>query len=377
VGGSLADPVLQARKQSLLSRAFAGVTLRKLVLLALLVFVNGLYLELDNVGERIHDGQFLSWLAETGTDSLFHIVSVVVALLPVVVVGNLGPQQGWRRYAALAATVLLLAAPLGAVLRFVWVLLTFGGPDILKSYVGLSTRFYTRYAEWIGGVVAISEFYRRAMQSVDAMHQAELDRVALEEQMAEARMQVLQAQIEPHFLFNTLASVRRLYQIDRDRGRAMLENLMRYFETALPRMREGNSTLAREASLIEAYLNLQKIRMADRLAFEIDVPESLREAAVPPMMLLTLVENAIKHGIAPLPEGGSVSVSARRNRANLELDVIDTGRGFQSAGGAGTGLANTRARLASLFGRAASLALSPNAPRGIRARITLPQESAS
>jgi LytS/YehU family sensor histidine kinase len=208
------------------------------------------------------------------------------------------------------------------------------------------------------------------------MHQAELDRVALERQMVEARMQVLQAQIEPHFLFNTLANVRRLYQVDSRLGRDMLDNLMRYFEVALPRMRDGSSTLAREVELIEAYLNVQKIRMAERLVFEIDLPEPLRDLAMPSMMLLTLVENAIKHGLGSLPEGGLVRVRARRNQARLEVEVLDTGRGLQASRGSGTGLPNIRARLVSRFGRAASLVLLPNEPRGIRARITLPIELA-
>ena len=136
------------------------------------------------------------------------------------------------------------------------------------------------------------------------MHSAEVDRLALDREMDSARLQVLQAQIEPHFLFNTLANVRRLYQTDADIGREMLANLMRYLEVALPRMRDDTSTLEREAALIEAFLNVQKIRMGRRLTFEIDIDAELQSLSVPPMMLLTLVENALKHGLNPLPEGG-------------------------------------------------------------------------
>jgi sensor histidine kinase YesM len=188
---------------------------------------------------------------------------------------------------------------------------------------------------------------------------------------------VLQAQIEPHFLFNTLANVRRLYEADREAGHAMLDNLMRYFEVALPQMRCDASTLERERALIESYLNVQKIRIGRRLAFSIDIPETLRTIEVPPMMLLTLVENALKHGIGPQPEGGSLEVSAERTGERLILTVADTGRGLTGDMGAGTGLANIRSRLSAAYGSAASLSIEGNSPRGIVARLILPATPAS
>jgi LytS/YehU family sensor histidine kinase len=190
--------------------------------------------------------------------------------------------------------------------------------------------------------------------------------------MAEARLQVLQAQIEPHFLFNTLANVRRLYQTDLAAGRAMLDNLMRYLEVALPHMRAERSTVAGELSLVEAYLHVQRIRMGRRLTFRIDVPAPLHALEVPPMMLLTLVENAIKHGLNPLPEGGAIEIRARREGDRLRLDVTDDGRGFQATSGGGTGLANIRARLAAMHGDEASLTLTENEPHGVTATLELP-----
>jgi len=198
--------------------------------------------------------------------------------------------------------------------------------------------------------------------------------MALDREMAEARLQVMQAQIEPHFLFNTLANVRRLYQTDAPAGEVMLDNLMRYFTVALPRMRAQESDLAREAELIDAYLGIHRIRMGPRLAFAVDFPQPLLGVRVPPMMLLTLVENAIKHGINPLPEGGFVRVSADVEQGRLCLRVSDSGRGFGAGtgSGGGTGLANIRARLHAEYGAAAELILSPNQPRGITATIVLP-----
>jgi LytS/YehU family sensor histidine kinase len=182
----------------------------------------------------------------------------------------------------------------------------------------------------------------------------------------------LQAQVEPHFLFNTLSNVRRLGQTDAAAGRAMLGQLTRYLRAALPRMRADDSTLAEEIDLVSAYLGVQKIRMGERLEFAIDAPTALLAARVPPMMLATLVENAIKHGIAPLAEGGAIRVKAESAPGALILTVADSGRGFRAESGSGVGLANVRARLAALYGERAALELRANAPRGVVASIRLP-----
>jgi len=137
-------------------------------------------------------------------------------------------------------------------------------------------------------------------------------------------------------------------------------------------MRENETTLAEEIDLVSAYLGLQKIRMGARLEISIDAPASLLAARVPPMMLATLVENAIKHGIAPLAEGGSILVKARASGGELVLSVADNGRGLTAASGPGVGLANIRARLAALYGERAALALEANTPRGVVAIIRLP-----
>jgi len=186
---------------------------------------------------------------------------------------------------------------------------------------------------------------------------------------------MLQAQIEPHFLFNTLATVRRLYETSPGDAATMLDNLMRYLAVALPQMRASDSTLGREADLTGAYLDIQRIRMGPRLAYDIAIPDSLRNNRVPPMMLLTLAENAIKHGLAPLPEGGQIRVSATVSGNELQMRVEDTGRGFVQSSGGGTGLANIRARLTAVYGPAARLTLAHNTPRGIAATIAVPLSS--
>ena len=209
-----------------------------------------------------------------------------------------------------------------------------------------------------------------------ALHEAELNRIRLQGELAAGRLQVLEAQIEPHFLFNSLANVRRLLRVDGEAGRAMLADLMRYLESALPRMRDDSSTLAREAELIRAFLAVHQVRMGGRLEVRIHMPTELGGRVVPPMMLLTLIENALKHGLAPLPEGGAISVSAAEAEGVLVLGVADTGRGLVAGSGGGTGLANIRARLKAMYGAAAGLSLRLNEPHGVVAEIKLPAQAA-
>ncbi|MGE5162278.1 MAG: sensor histidine kinase, partial [Betaproteobacteria bacterium] len=197
-------------------------------------------------------------------------------------------------------------------------------------------------------------------------------RETLQAQMVEARLSALQAQIEPHFLFNTLANVKRLYETVPHQGREMLSSLISYLRAALPSMRQSGSTLGRELELARSFLTILKMRMGDRLDFSIEAEPALDDAQVPPMVLPTLVENAIKHGLSPLPEGGRIEIAARREGDDLLIDVRDNGAGFSSSGGSGVGLANTRSRLAALFGPRAALSLSSAAPRGVLASLRIP-----
>jgi LytS/YehU family sensor histidine kinase len=194
--------------------------------------------------------------------------------------------------------------------------------------------------------------------------------------MSEARLQVLQSQIEPHFLFNSLAHVRRLCRTNAPAGRAMLRHLAHYIGAAQPALQHAGIELAADAALAVDFLNIQQIRMGERLRFSVDVAPEARGARVPPMTLTTLVENAIKHGLSPLADGGEVGIAARVQGDTIVVEVADSGRGFQSTVGAGVGLANIRARLAILHGARASLALSMNAPQGVVATVVLPRERA-
>jgi len=341
------------------------VTRRGLTILVLLAFVNA-------VRERAPEA--------TNVISILAVTAITVArtlplVLGVVAVVDRIPEPGRRQSRAVA-----LAVVAGAVIGTVfdqWIgsngrLTESDQPHPFLHFARLVQSSFLRLVIPGALFAAVYAYYRNESDAAVALQKAEADQARLDAQMDEARLQVLQAQIEPHFLFNTLAHVKRLYQTDGAAARTTLDNLMRYLTVALPQLRAADSTVGREVDLAKAYLDICRIRMGRRLAVEIRVPDSLRGARLPPMMLLTLVENAVKHGLSPLTEGGFIRIEAAADAACLELKVADTGRGFVGRSGAGTGLANIRARLTALYGEAGRLSLLPNTPRGVTASITVP-----
>jgi LytS/YehU family sensor histidine kinase len=225
----------------------------------------------------------------------------------------------------------------------------------------------------IGGFgFALLHFAHEDEEARRQLAEEEVARQALAAQMTQARLSALQAQIEPHFLFNTLANVKRLYETAPARGREMLSSLIDYLRAALPTMRQSGSTLRRELELARSYLTILQMRMGERLRFSIEAPPALLDTEVPPLVLGTLIENALKHGLAPLPQGGSIEIRAVQQADRLRLEVRDSGRGFTGEGGSGVGLANTRSRLMALYGDGATLALAANQPRGVVATVMLP-----
>jgi signal transduction histidine kinase len=224
-------------------------------------------------------------------------------------------------------------------------------------------------------IIAAAAWYtvKRADARAAEVSRAQLAGDELRASTAEARLQALQAQVEPHFLFNTLAHVKWLYRRDPERGRRMLDRLLDYLHAALPRVRQAATTLDQELQLTRAYLDIHQLRIGGRLAVTIEVPEEIARLRFPPLMLLTLVENAIKHGIAPQTEGGSIAIRAYADERQLRIEVRDTGAGLTQAAGTGMGLANVRERLTPLFGAGARLVIEPNMPRGVVAAIEIPR----
>jgi sensor histidine kinase YesM len=207
-----------------------------------------------------------------------------------------------------------------------------------------------------------------------AVAQETADSESLKRQVVEARMAAMQAQIEPHFLFNTLASIDHLIEVDPPRASRMQKNLISLLRASMPALREGGSDLGRELAVVKPYLEILKVRMEDRLQTEVTVSDGLQSAEFPPMMLQSLVENAIKHGLEPKPEGGRLTVSAEIVHGKLEVSVADTGVGFGRAATAGTGigLANIRERLKLLHGSAGEVRIAENQPGGTRVTIVVP-----
>jgi len=231
----------------------------------------------------------------------------------------------------------------------------------------------------IGFPISLIYFFkRREARAIAAMHKAEAERHLLSRQAVEAELMLMQAQVEPHFLFNTLASVQYLTETDPPRAAALLGHLIDYLRAALPELRARSSTLAREIALAEAYLRVLEMRLGARLSFAIDLPPDLREHPFPPNLLISLVENAIRHGIEPSRDGGTVMLAARRDHDALVVSVTDTGAGIGASPnpGRGVGLSNVRERLAALYGGRGRFELQPVTPRGARATLAVPYEEA-
>ncbi len=216
------------------------------------------------------------------------------------------------------------------------------------------------------------------VKAAEATETAESEQ--LKRQVVEARMAAMQAQVEPHFLFNTLASIDHLIETDPTRASQMQKNLIALLRASMPAMREAHPTahnLGREMAVIRPYLEILKVRMEDRLQASIDVPDGLLSAEFPTMMIQSLVENAIKHGLEPKPEGGTLKVRAEIIDGKLAVTVADTGLGFGRAptAGTGVGLANIRDRLKLLYGQRASMVVTDNAPAGTSVTITVPYQA--
>jgi signal transduction histidine kinase len=210
---------------------------------------------------------------------------------------------------------------------------------------------------------------------------AAAERESMQRQLSEARMQAMQAQVEPHFLFNTLASVEHLIETNPPRASAMQRTLIQYLRAVLPQMRDNNlvTNLGREVDMVKAYLDLLRMRMEERLTVQVQVPDGLRSAAFPPMMLQSMVENAIKHGLECKPEGGCLSVIAEVVDSKLRVTVADDGVGFgvMPSTGTGLGLSNIRERLKLLHGDAGHLHIAANSPSGVIATIEIPYKLAN
>jgi signal transduction histidine kinase len=305
-----------------------------------------------------------------------HAFIAIVSLLWLAAI-LLPPWFGYRRFGVLrwrwTATAILLSVvggllgyAIGAIMSGkTWAEIPLGEVPktiLLAALVGISVAAVTTTISR----VRIREANRRSEQLA-----ADHERERLARQTVQAELKLLQAQVEPHFLFNTLANVRHLMQSGSPQSLQMLDHLILYLRASLPDIRSESSTLGREAEMARAYLEIMRMRMGGELVFSIDVAPDLANHAFPPLMLMTLVENAVKHGIVPKGRG-EVRVSAQRNGDHVDAEVMDDGRGLGGTLGQGLGLTNVRERLRALYGDRARLVLESTAAGGTVARLEIP-----
>src|SRR5882672_11413680 len=231
----------------------------------------------------------------------------------------------------------------------------------------------------IAPLLALGAMYReRDAQAKSQQLQFALEKSTLERQALDARLQLLHAQIEPHFLFNTLANVQALVDTGSPQAAVVLRSLIAYLRAAVPRLHETSSTIGQELHLIHAYLELMHMRMPDRLQFALYADPPVLELRCPPMTLLTLAENAVRHGIDPSEEGGRIDIYVQRRGERCMVRVADTGAGLQPTGqGLGTGLTTLRERLELAFGGDVQLRVHAQPPRGVVAELEFPAQGAA
>jgi sensor histidine kinase YesM len=295
---------------------------------------------------------------------------VAVLITAAIMVANI-----FRSQPPLLRSVLLAASVLAGAIVGEWVVRLLYAE---QHDLALLLTFALRWSAVAFAVATTYYLYRASVNTAEQLRRESLRRQAVEQQLTNTRLTALRKQIEPHFLFNTLATVRRLHQTEPAAGAGMLASFIDYLRRVLPMLDSSEVSLADEINLVSAYLSVIQIRMAARLVVTFQVPSEIRMARIPPLALATLVENAVKHGIAPLATGGSISVSASVKDGQLELTVADNGVGLKadSGGGSGIGLYNVRTRLATLHGSRASLQVQANTPSGVCATISLPLQMA-
>jgi signal transduction histidine kinase len=279
----------------------------------------------------------------------------------------------WLARSALQLVGITAAVPLGALLAY-WIT-TGGHPQFAqdeKRVMGYAMLTFTGvlFAPWIavGAMLRQRDAFAR-----DQALAFELERTQLERNALDARLRLLQAQVEPHFLFNTLANVQTLVDAGSPQASRVLASLIAYLRAAVPRMHDPATTVGQELQLVRAYLELMQMRMPDRLQFALRIDPAAKSLRCPPMTLLTLVENAVRHGIDPSEEGGRIDVDVWLRDGRCCLRVSDTGIGLQATSdGLGTGLSTLRERLQLTFGGDAQLRLMEVEPHGVCAELDFP-----
>ncbi len=300
------------------------------------------------------------WLT-VARDRLVVGLMIALALVPVVLKA---PQDRRLRLACYGLAVIAGAA---------------GGEMILSKFNPLEDRqdvasLVGRITRWtlVGGAIAAMLYLWRSSAQLEATAaEAQIQEARVRSVAAASQLEVLRRQIEPHFLFNTLATIRRLQETEPEQGQDLLGRLFHYMSATLGASSSHRSTIGDEVALVQAYLEVCASRLNGRLTIRTDVAADLAGLEFPPLILATLAENAIKHGVFP-KNGGAIDIRATRVGSGLEVALIDDGVGFSGEGGSGLGLANIAERLRLIYGPQATLRLTANTPSGVCATVRLP-----
>jgi hypothetical protein len=312
-------------------------------------------------------------------------VGAVALLLAVVVADRVTGRDAHRRAVYILAVVIgaVTAAALDSMaLNIFWDRWepVFADPSTDHASGFIVFRFghtFYLFFEWLtlGGLATFVYIDRRRAQSeVARLHRLEVARARTAKHVLASRLQAMQARVEPQFLFNTLAQVKRLYETDVGLAEQMLGDLIAYLRAAMPRMRDTTSTVAQEIALARAYLDIVKVRLGDRLTVEFAIPENVADARMPPMMLLPLIDHAIAHGLWPPQNRGTIRIGVDIRSGRLRLLIIDSGAGFIPEAD-GDGIASIRERLAALYGDDATLDLKRGEAESTHAVMVIPYEA--
>ncbi len=292
-------------------------------------------------------------LAQAGYDNAKSVLDVVREI------GEIAITLWWRFFDWLAQVE-------WRKLMIIWILLLIVSATLdMQRQAGVFVLFSAGLKVLAGG--------KRKAELVARDAESHADEESIERRVVEARMAALQAQVEPHFLFNTLALIGQLIETDPPQAARIHQYLIDYLRATLPQMRaKGAGTLGRQIEMSRAYLAIMQARMRSRLAVSIDVPQEMLSATFPVMMLQILIENAIKHGLEPKIDGGRIDIRASVDNLTLQVDVLDDGVGFSHYAGDGLGLANVRERLRIQYGSRAQLVIEAPLTGGTRASIRVP-----
>lgn len=313
------------------------------------------------------------------------LVSILIGMVAFVLVngGRLlwwdRPDWGWREWVPFLL-LSIVASPVAhfAGLHTAGVLLGIRTPTLAEypTIPRMSMIVFTLLGTTLMVVLVMNR--ERLRRAEEAQATARLRAEIIERQALQAQLRLMQAQIEPHMLFNTLANLQGLIALDPVRASEMLDQLIQYLRATLSVSRAETTTLEQEFTAMQAYLGLMGVRMGERLAYRLELPPALRGVRLPTMLLQPLVENAIVHGLEPKVDGGEIVITASACDDSVIIEVRDTGLGLDAPHdrrGGGVGVATTRERLEVLYGARAAITLAPAAPEGTLARLTLPLES--